>query len=102
KNPAGAEAAYRRASELKPDLAQAHYHLGVALREQGKWAEAEAPYRKAIELKPDYAEAHCNLGEILQRKGRFTEALAPRRRAHEFGPNGPGWPSPPAQWVRQA
>ncbi len=35
-----ATAAYRKAVELKPDYANAHYNLGIALVEQGKLDEA--------------------------------------------------------------
>ena len=54
--------AYRQAIGIKPDLAEAHSNLGVALREQGKVDEAVAACRQAIDIKPDYAEAHSNLG----------------------------------------
>ena len=49
-----AVACYRRALELKPDFAEAHNNLGIALSDQGKLDEAVACYRRALELKPDY------------------------------------------------
>ena len=55
-------AAYREAIRLKPDYAEAHSNLGIALAGQGKLDEAIAEYREAIRLKPDYAAAHNNLG----------------------------------------
>jgi Flp pilus assembly protein TadD len=55
-------AAFREAIQLKPDFAEAHYNLGIALAETGQLPDAIAAYRKAIELKPGFAEAHCNLG----------------------------------------
>src|SRR5262249_26895904 len=52
----------RETIRLQPDDAWAHYHLGLALHDQGKLSEAIAAYREAIRLQPDYAAAHTNLG----------------------------------------
>ena len=52
-------AEYRRAIAIKPDFAEAHINLGIALKTQGKHDEAIAEYRRAVAIKPDYAEAHC-------------------------------------------
>jgi tetratricopeptide (TPR) repeat protein len=79
----------------------AHVHLGIALMDQGKWAEAEAEYRKAIRSKPDYAEVHCILGITLGQQGRFAEALTFAQRGHELGIKTPGWRIPSAQLVRE-
>ena len=68
-----AVACYRRALELKPDFAEAHNNLGVALKEQGKLDEAVACYRRALELKPDFAEAHNNLGIALKDQGKLEK-----------------------------
>ena len=40
--PDEALACYRRALELKPDYAEAHSNLGIALKDQGKLEEAVA------------------------------------------------------------
>ena len=82
-----AVACYRRALELKPDYAEAHNNLGVALKDQGKLDEAVACYRRALELKPDYAEAHNNLGNALKEQGKLDEAIACYRRALELKPD---------------
>ena len=58
---------YRKATELKPDYAQAYYNWGVALGELGRYEEEIERYRKAIELKPDYAEAYVNWGVALEK-----------------------------------
>jgi tetratricopeptide (TPR) repeat protein len=42
--------AFRKAIELRPDSADAHYGLGHALRHQGLFVEALASYRKSHEL----------------------------------------------------
>jgi predicted O-linked N-acetylglucosamine transferase (SPINDLY family) len=78
-------ASYRRALQLKPDYAEAHNNLGIALRLQGALEEAVASYRRALQLKPDYAEAHSNLGNSLKDQGQLDEAVACYRRAIECG-----------------
>jgi predicted O-linked N-acetylglucosamine transferase (SPINDLY family) len=78
---------YRRALALKPDFAQAHYNLGIALKEQRKPREAVVCYRRALELAPDFAEAHNNLGVALEDQGKAGEAIACYRRALELKPD---------------
>jgi superkiller protein 3 len=64
----------------------AHYHLGLALHQQGKLEEAIACYRKAIELDPKYAPAHSYLGFALQAQGKLEEAIPCCRKAIELDP----------------
>lgn len=66
---AGAEECGRRVIALRPDVATAHFNLGIALQKQGKYAEAIACFRQATLLNPDYAEAHNELGVALQLVG---------------------------------
>jgi tetratricopeptide (TPR) repeat protein len=82
-----AVACYRRAMELNPNFADAHYNLGIALMELGKPEEAAACYRRALELKPDYANAHNNLGHALIVLGKSDEAVACCRRALALRPD---------------
>lgn len=58
-----AEKSYKKVIELKPDLPEVHYNLGIALRNLGRLDEAEKSYKKAIELKPSFPEAYYNLGK---------------------------------------
>ena len=69
-----AEAALRRAIELQPHLAEAHFDLGIALYRTNRVDEAIDAYRRAIELQPDNAEAHCGLGVASLVAGRAEEA----------------------------
>ena len=66
---------YQEAIRLKPDYAEAHNNLGVALGGKGQMDEAIRQFQEAIRLKPDYAEAHYNLGLALGRKGQTDEAI---------------------------
>ena len=82
-------AAYHRALEMKPDYAEAHYNLGIALSDQGKLEDAVAAYHRALELKPDYAQAHNNLGVALSDQGKLDEAISASRRALHLKPDDP-------------
>ena len=81
-----AVACCRRALELKPDFAVAHYNLGNALKDMGNLDEAAASYRRALQLNPDFYEAQTNLGATLHDEGDLDEALACYRRALELMP----------------
>ena len=49
----------------KPDDANAHYRLGLALNNQGKPDLAVAEYRAAIELKPGYETFWTYIGHFV-------------------------------------
>jgi tetratricopeptide (TPR) repeat protein len=74
--PAPAEAALRRAIELKPELVHAHFLLGQTRSAQMDHAEAERCYLRTIELMPSHALAHYYLGAMLLDDGRAGEAAA--------------------------
>jgi tetratricopeptide (TPR) repeat protein/SAM-dependent methyltransferase len=78
--------AFRKAAELMPDDADAHYNLGIAQKSLGLLADAAASYRRALKIKADYAEAHSNLGNVLKELGHLKEAAASYRRTVELKP----------------
>lgn len=57
-----------------PNLYLAHYTLGVALVQTGKYAEAAKHLHKAIELQPDAAWAHYAIGASLLKTGDYKTA----------------------------
>jgi len=71
----------------RPRNAHAHYNLGIALAEQGKWEEAIGHFVEALRLNPDYTEAHNNLGLALDHEGRREEAVAHYREALRLNPS---------------
>jgi tetratricopeptide (TPR) repeat protein len=84
---AGAIAQRREAVHASPDLAEAHYELGLALqRVPQAMADAEAALRQAIGLDPRFARAHAALARLLDAKGDSQAAAAARSRAAELAP----------------
>src|SRR5574340_656887 len=79
--------ALRRAAELLPDDADAHYNLGNTLLTLGRLDEAEAGYRRALQLGPAHVDAYYNLGNRLRNLGRLDEAEASYRRALQLKPD---------------
>ncbi len=77
----------RKAATLLPEDAEAHYNLGVTLKNLGQLDDAVASYCRSLEIKPDYAEAHSNLGVALQELGRLDDAAACYRLALEIKPD---------------
>jgi tetratricopeptide (TPR) repeat protein len=49
---------YQEAIHIKPDYAEAHYNLGIALFEKGQTARAMNEFQEASRLKPDENNPH--------------------------------------------
>ena len=64
-----AVASFRAGLQLKPDYAEAHNNLGLALRSRAGWRR-RWPAISGPALQPDYAEAHNNLGNALHGAGQ--------------------------------
>lgn len=80
------EAAARKALELDPNLAEAHFAMAQSKRDNGEWAEAEREYRRAIELNPNLAKTYSAYANYLHYMKRPDEAVAAIRRALELDP----------------
>ena len=82
-----AEIFTRKATELNPNFAKAHYNLGILLKELGNLQEAEISFRKSIELDPSFVEAHSNFGIVLYELGDLKEAEVSFRKAIKLNPD---------------
>ena len=82
-----AEASYKRAIALRPNLAAAHYFLGTTLHDLGKLDEAEASYRNSIAHNPNVPGAYISLGILLRNTGRSEEAEPIYRKAIALQPD---------------
>lgn len=71
-----AAAGFQAALKANPNLAEAHFNLGLVYHEQGKYAEAIASFRKALTLKPRLHGANLFLGLSQFRLNHLEPALA--------------------------
>lgn len=72
---AGAEAAFRRANELNPNLAWNHVHFAFLMYLLGRDDEAVAEYRKAIDVDPLTPVIRGNFADLLAGTGHPEEVL---------------------------
>ena len=77
---------FEQALTLKPDYAEAHYNLGVTLRELDKIEEAIKCYKNAIGIKNAYPNAHYNLGNALLSLKQYDDSIKHFESAIAFNP----------------
>ena len=81
---------FRRAIEIEPELAEAHYNLGLGLAHRGQFDAAFAEFQKSLEFNPSLAEAEHNLGTIFAGRKQFNEAVLrifeKRQRSNPISP----------------
>jgi tetratricopeptide (TPR) repeat protein len=90
KRPADAVQALRRALELDPRNAEAHWRLATRLWADGQTEEAMTLARRAVELAPDDWRSHQTLGATLFSSGRYKDGLAEFETALKLAPDSPG------------
>ena len=78
---------FDKATEIKPQYAEAWYNKGTALGHLGRYEEAVAAYDKATEIKPKFAEAWYNKGVDLKNLGRYKDAEEAFEIAHKLDSN---------------
>lgn len=80
--------AFKQALQIDPELAEAHFRMGLTFDALGQSQEAEDAYKKAIEKykkhlanNDDDAEAHYNLGQTYAGLSLHSEAVSEYRKA---------------------
>jgi tetratricopeptide (TPR) repeat protein len=85
-----AEHLLRTAVDVRPDFAEGHANLGVALCSQGKYGEGIQHLQRSAELDPDRAATFRNLAEAYGAQGQLRDALANYIRALALMPDDVG------------
>lgn len=85
-----AEAAFRDAVGLEPDLSDGWHGLGVSLIAQSRYRQAEEALRRGVRLDPSAPDMHEHLGDALLGSGQAAAALRSYRRAVELSGNDRG------------
>src|SRR5256886_17658550 len=70
-----------------PDLAEAHYNLGLALAQSGNLDEAVGELKDAISVNPGYTDARVQLGLVLSEKNDTAGAVNVFRELIKRDPN---------------
>ena len=81
---AGAEAAFRRAIQIDPNLAEAYANLGSLLANQNKLAEAVPNFQTAIRLKPNVPEFYYMFGQVLYAQDKISDAVESFKKARDL------------------
>ena len=79
--------AAKRALEVQPDFAIAHYNLGNLYVQRGRLDLAQRHFEEAIRLLPNYAEAHSNYGQLLAERGDLAAGVASFQQAITLNPS---------------
>lgn len=78
---------YRRAVEMYPEFAVAHYNLGVTLGKLGMYREAKLSLSEAVRLKPGFAAAYTARGDIHMTSSEYDAAVKDYSKALELYPD---------------
>ena len=65
---------YEHALRITSNNYTVHFHLGLALFDEGKYDEAIAQGQKALAIAPNCSGAHRLVGDALARQGKLAEA----------------------------
>lgn len=84
-----AEAEFKRALALNPNLEEARFEYAWFLSSMGRFAEGVAEAKRAVENDPLSVLANLALGLNYQRARQYDQALAQCRKTIELEPNDP-------------
>ncbi len=84
---AEATGCYEKATELRPEIAEARWNIGNVLADQGRLDEAVIRYQEALSLDPGFIEARRSLCMVLLEQGRPADAIVRLRELLSSNPD---------------
>lgn len=82
----GAEAAYRQALAIDPELVSARFNLGLLYQQSHRPGKARREFKQATALDPLHAWAHYQLGVLSAERGRRNAAIESYAKALRLDP----------------
>jgi tetratricopeptide (TPR) repeat protein len=82
----GAEAAFRKVTQMEPGYADGWVNVARAQIQEGNMTEAEGMLQEALQRDPELAKTHFFLGTVLKTFGKYDEALSHLRKAASLYP----------------
>jgi DNA-binding winged helix-turn-helix (wHTH) protein/tetratricopeptide (TPR) repeat protein len=83
----GAEAEFRKALKLDPNLVSAHQRYGSYLTFMGRFEESIRHYETALELDPFSLQINMNLATTYYLRGEYERAINHLNKTNELEPN---------------
>jgi len=83
----GAEAEFRKALKLDPNLVSAHQRYGSYLTFMGRFEESIRHYETALELDPFSLQINMNLATTYYLRGEYERAINHLNKTSELEPN---------------
>jgi tetratricopeptide (TPR) repeat protein len=77
---------WARLAKAFPDKAVAYDHQGLALYQQGQYAQAVEAYTRSLEARPSRAKGYVNRGNVYAKQGDPARALADYQKALRLDP----------------
>jgi TolB-like protein len=84
-----AERLLKAVLEREPNLAAAHYNLGLLQKYRRQYEASMQSFQRALELNPSFIAAHAQIGVLLTRLGRVREGFERIQYALRVGPKEP-------------
>jgi DNA-binding SARP family transcriptional activator/TolB-like protein len=84
-----AERLLKAVLEREPNLATAHYNLGLLQKHRRQYEASMQSFQRALELNPSFLASHAQIGNLLTRLGHVREGLERIEYALRLGPKEP-------------
>ena len=79
----------KKVLEVKPDLAEVHYELGMAYKQKAMNDEAIDSFKHVLKLQPNESDVYADLGEVQYRAHHYDDAIGSFQKLTSVHPDSP-------------